>query len=500
MDHIFSNCGSISNCFAERFKKLEEENALNLAVLLLCSASGWKKQDELIGQMISKAPALKLLHNRIVSGMGIEEVSQEFCANDTICKALEQFRDIGFQDLNEEKKTKEAESLISSVQRSFSKIGFVDNLLSENISRKELELFLKKVFDDGNLEKRIKVEPIDPRKEYPPRIFIFSQITENGEKPFIPIRNLTRVKAPIKQGKSKLADVLASFALSNKNLLGVKSTKKTKVIIFDTEQDEDDVKCRWIRIARFANLSEFVPCDNLSVYPMEDALLESKDGSLGFIEETIITESSSAEQTLVIIDGINDLGEAELDKDTAKCITMRFKKLAKDTNSAIVGVIHQNRNSETTKGWLGLIWDEKSTSLLNVSKDKSTNVFTINMEPSRHGEIEPIRFCLDDYLTISSVSETELQDIQKKCNKQIEDKDRWRAIFGNDSQLSSTELSKREVNKAKAEGRSHSLAQARNIISDALKKEILIKGSGRNGLYSIVPNNAPIQTELIEDE
>ncbi len=383
-------------------------------------------------------------------------------------------------------------------------------LLYEEVQQKEAniegleaieDLMLK--FKDGrdlksslssieSLDERINLknlEEIDPRKRYKETKFVFQQTGQYQNEGLIPFGNLSRVKAKIKQGKSKAADLLAGIALSKHETMTLRCNEpEIKVLLFDTEQSQAHVSARWTRIARLAEIDEKEPCERLKVFPVKMAVLESKEKARNAIIQKI-KECSGDTPLLVIIDGINDLGDAELDDKAAKKIVSQFMAITENADVALVGVIHENRNNETTKGWLGLIWDEKSASLMQVKKN--SGYFSLKQEDSRDGEIQDITFRLEDFLTIAPVDENELERIQRENDKVVKDKLMWRRLFDSDRTLSQKDLSNRVQ---KERGIKHPMAT--KIINDAVDLKILHKGEGRRGLYSIVPDDEPEEATL----
>lgn len=390
-----------------------------------------------------------------------------------------------------------AQLICDELQREYFKVRkteLVEKLFVNSGSDKDLRKLIRELEDYSSLTEEEELEEIDPRNPPEEVRFMFKQIGQLRNEGLIPFGNLSRIKAKIKQGKSKAVDLLAGIALARNEVMSLKGEYDVKVLLFDTEQNKPHVYSRRTRIARLAGLSEKEPSKDLKVFAMRKRITESKEKAREAIIKEIRKEYSEGKPLLVFIDGINDLGDAELDDKAAKKIVSSLMDLTNDAMIAIVGVIHENRNSTTTKGWLGLVWDEKAASLLQVKKNDG--YFTLKQEDSRDGEIRDIDFKLEDNLTLVPVGIDEILEKDRKEKENIKNKKIWIEIFGSDKSLSQTELAKKLEEYRKKKGNPVKKSQCTHIISQAKDEGILHKGEGRTGKYSIVPDEAPKEETL----
>lgn len=226
------------------------------------------------------------------------------------------------------------------------------------------------------------------------------------------------IKAKRKAGKSMAVKVFASTFLKGEGF-GLRRNVKVdnpKVLIFDTEQHISSVQKYKIDIHKICGWAIDHNNELLKVYPLND---RSDDERLKIIVAKVLQEKPN----LVFIDGITDLMSTINDEGMANKTIHELQVLAMENNTAIVGIIHENKNDENARGWVGTILDNKSSCRLKVQKNNG--IFIISQEDSREGEISnPISFTLRDGCIVdasSFISEQECKKNEQKTEQEIKE-------------------------------------------------------------------------------
>ena len=272
------------------------------------------------------------------------------------------------------------------------------NLVQQSIAKRT-------VSDDDILleEQRITCD-----KELPPIEFLFRV----SGKPCFPRGEVVMVTGKAKSGKTLFLSMLMACCVRDEVLFvqrpfdeidGCWVSQPVKCLWFDTEQS--DRSTQEILMCRMKNLIEApgqMTCHN---EPWEHYFDIFNVRRLHYEERMRLFEKAvrKYEPALVVLDGVRDLLADINDGIKAQDIVERLMKLAQETNSCIVCVLHQNKSSEdrNPRGWIGTELMHKAFEVYSCEKVKPENIFVVEQTLTR-------KYDLDRLLFFRMDSETEL--------------------------------------------------------------------------------------------
>lgn len=200
--------------------------------------------------------------------------------------------------------------------------------------------------------------------------------------------------------------------------------KKTKIIIFDTEQGRYDVQQLGKKIIRLTGTDRHP--DILEIYHLRT--LDTKQ-RIEFIEKTLY---DTPEICMAIIDGIRDLVYDINNPEEATHISTKLLKWSEELDIHILTVLHQNKNDANGRGHLGTELTNKAESVLSIAKDpKALNFSLVTPEYFRGKEFGAFAF---------AISETGLPFIVDDYNKESEDQPKRTANANNISDTKHKEI------------------------------------------------------------
>lgn len=235
---------------------------------------------------------------------------------------------------------------------------------------------------------------IDPNKELkPPKGLLQIKDEREGVIETMILGTIGQIKGKKKVGKSSIINTLCLTLLSDKSFLSaISSDNKTKdILLIDTEQHEYDVQ----KSLHYVNQNKTLKHLNIHVYCLAE---------FNKIERQQITEAliyTTKNIGIVIIDGIVDLVKNFMDNVESSQLVDNVSKWAKQTNTHIVCVLHENKskNDENSRGPLGTELDNKAHYTWRVTNDPTTKVRALLCSESRTKEFAPIYFKLNDNKT-----------------------------------------------------------------------------------------------------
>lgn len=223
-----------------------------------------------------------------------------------------------------------------------------------------------------------------PGKIIPPEQVIF---TIQG-KVIGTVENYIVFSGQAKAGKSTfLTSAIASaFVPSFQDIFGMKINTipgRNKVAFFDTESSTYDFYRVIDRIKQFA-LKDSLPA-NFDAYTLrEDSPKAIRKMILSYLEST-------PECSVLIIDGFLDLCMNYNDEIETRLLTNWFKKITKQFQVLLIGVLHTSKGAGNTLGHLGSNTDRWAQSTLLVEKDETTRQFILKPKFLRSADtFEPI--------------------------------------------------------------------------------------------------------------
>lgn len=272
------------------------------------------------------------------------------------------------------------------------------NLVQQSIVKRS-------VSDDDLLleEQRITCD-----KELPPIEFLFRV----SGKPCFPRGEVVMVTGKAKSGKTLFLSMLMACCVRDEVLFvqrpfdeidGCWVSQPVKCLWFDTEQS--DRSTQEILMCRMRKLIEAPGQMTCHDEPWEHYFDIFNVRRLHYEERMRLFEKAvrKYEPALVVLDGVRDLLADINDGIKAQDIVERLMKLAQETNSCIVCVLHQNKSSEdrNPRGWIGTELMHKAFEVYSCEKAKPENIFVVEQTLTR-------KYDLDRLLFFRMDSETEL--------------------------------------------------------------------------------------------
>jgi len=270
------------------------------------------------------------------------------------------------------------------------------NLVQQSIAKRT-------VTDDDILleEQRITCD-----KELPPIEFLFRV----SGKPCFPRGEVVMVTGKAKSGKTLFLSMLMACCVRDEVLFvqrpfdeidGCWVSQPVKCLWFDTEQS--DRSTQEILMCRMRKLIEAPGQMTCHDEPWEHYFDIFNVRRLHYEERMRLFEKAvrKYEPALVVLDGVRDLLADINDGIKAQDIVERLMKLAQETNSCIVCVLHQNKSSEdrNPRGWIGTELMHKAFEVYSCEKVKPENIFVVEQTLTRKYDFDRLLFFRMDSVT-----------------------------------------------------------------------------------------------------
>lgn len=223
-------------------------------------------------------------------------------------------------------------------------------------------------------------------------------ITINGETVAIE-GGLCTISGMPKSGKSAFTSMILAGAISTTHgtplldgMVVAANTDKKAVIHFDTEQARHKHQYNHRTILKRAGLDSCPPyfrSYNIRQYSfteykkITDEICEAAAKAHGGIH-------------LIVIDGMAEYISDTNDLEQSKDIAMYFMNLSERYSTAIIGIIHTNKNSNTERGHLGSEVQRKSDSVIRITAEGDTSFLEpVYLRYAGKGDIPRISFRYD---------------------------------------------------------------------------------------------------------
>jgi len=197
--------------------------------------------------------------------------------------------------------------------------------------------------------------------------------------------NVMGITGQMKSGKTAVNVAFASAAITGAEVLGltVPNFSGLNVVYLDTEQAGHDTQSNiYNRICRLAGVTD---APNLYVYNL-------RGHSLGEMLSVTAAIFDQVKPALAIIDGAADFVQSVNDDIGARNLIAHFLHAAELYNALIVMVLHDNHNTEKSRGHLGSELDRKAEAVLITQKDPS-GVFTLRGKFYRSaGNVDQVQY------------------------------------------------------------------------------------------------------------
>lgn len=238
--------------------------------------------------------------------------------------------------------------------------------------------------------------------------------------PLIRIGELSVVSGKFGTGKSQLISMLIAAALCGQyGTLKCLMPQTPICLLIDTEQGLADVVAEKSRILEIAGLDTNKPTPYFHILR-----LRSID-DVNEIWKFVLQAVKQLQPDIIVIDGLLDTVEDFNNIGESAEVTRRCMKIAEIMQCAVIGVLHQNPNSEKATGHLGSVALRKATDFLSVSREgKGTDaVYSVSSQKARgHAMIDKWHFRItntglwgrpEPCMPASSGTEISIEDIEQ---------------------------------------------------------------------------------------
>lgn len=201
-----------------------------------------------------------------------------------------------------------------------------------------------------------------------------------------------------KSGKTYIIGATVAAMIANELIIdkikGNLPSDKNMVLYFDTEQSQYHANRSIKRICKLAGKHN---PSNLIAFGLRPL---NADERLAFIEETIRQTKNLA---VVIIDGVRDLLSKGInDEPEATKIVSLFLKWTGEYNIHMPVILHQNKADNNARGHIGTELGNKAETIITITRDKNSDIFTVSCEDSKDENFEDFAFNIEDGTIVSS--------------------------------------------------------------------------------------------------
>jgi hypothetical protein len=262
-----------------------------------------------------------------------------------------------------------------------------DNKFQQLIDKyKNVEVEVNPI-DDPNYRSQFLVDPFKVI-EQPPIAWAVKNLKQDKEVSICNLGDFCTISGRAKVKKSFFVNIAIAAALSDEYICNrfrfFLPENKKKVLYFDTEQNEYHVQLALKRILKQIKPEKI---KNLETYHLRRFSVAER---VKFIENVIYSRDDVG---FVVIDGAVDLCEDFMGQKESMATTELFLRWTADRNFALATVIHQNKQSTTSRGHLGAFLEQKGQTTLDIVKDtQNTCISTVSNMHSREKEMEPFSF------------------------------------------------------------------------------------------------------------
>ena len=250
-------------------------------------------------------------------------------------------------------------------------------------------------------ETRIRTDTEVPPEEYS---------LEVDGKGIFALCDIHAVKAKQKAGKTTALKVFIA-ALLQGMMFRVKSLlEKPRIVFFDTEQSRTDTKLILEDVTQMTGLLPEVIDEQVSLHSLRRI---DQEQLLPLLEVALEDEKPQ----MVMLDGIVEFVDSFNDETESKQLIKKLLKLSDQHNCAIVCVLHTNKADEdhNMRGHLGTMLAQKSSTVLECTKEKGSSVITVKCSEARHEEMPEwsISFDSEGHIIDADEQRRQLQEQRK---------------------------------------------------------------------------------------
>lgn len=288
---------------------------------------------------------------------------------------------------------------------------------------------------------------VDITQNYPEPPFLFFK----GCVGFMPMGDISAVKAKSKNGKSHFCAILAAALLGGRTF-DVGTPEPTRSVLWcDTEQAVYNTAKLLRKIYLLAGLPTDRQDSRIKVVSLRPKTPKER-------MRIITKEAKRLCPTLVIIDGVADICENFNDVAESGDTINRLMRLSAECNCHILCVLHENKakDDDGMKGHLGTLLLQKASDVWQVKKDG--DVFTATQTDTRNQPCDHITFSLnEDGIPVKAMAFSKSDEQLARLVGEVfaDGRPRTHTQLISDMQLCgafSSSTAKRRVSEAKARG------------------------------------------------
>jgi len=186
--------------------------------------------------------------------------------------------------------------------------------------------------------------------------------------------------------------------------------EKPRIVFFDTEQSRTDTKLILEDVTQMTGLPPEVVDEQVSLHSLRRI---DQEQLLPLLEVALEYEKPQ----VVMLDGIVEFVDSFNDETESKQLIKELLKLSDQHNCAIVCVLHTNKADEdhNMRGHLGTMLAQKSSTVLECTKEKGSSVITVKCSEARHEEMPEwsISFDSEGHIIDADEQRRQLQEQRK---------------------------------------------------------------------------------------
>ncbi len=214
-----------------------------------------------------------------------------------------------------------------------------------------------------------------PRKPIQPIFYV-------DKKPIGTRGNIVCISGPPKTCKTFIVSSITSSFVCGEWANGKFTAKKSKVVWFDTEQDEGDVGNVYDRVSDLSGVKDgFKMYSLVGMDPQE---------IIKFIDMVFLQDDFD----VFIVDSVLDLIESMNDEKEAKQLVRKFQNMIKEKNCLMICVIHSNYESSKLLGHFGSFLEKKGECSFYIQK--SENMFRVQCKNCRREPFDSFNVLIKD--------------------------------------------------------------------------------------------------------
>jgi hypothetical protein len=217
----------------------------------------------------------------------------------------------------------------------------------------------------------------DPNRQPEPEQIL---LTIGGKK-VGSIQNLVTFTGKQKNGKSRFIGATIASGISQQEIFKIRLRTphgRNRIALFDTEQSDYDFFKQMQQIKKFA-------CINDLPHTF-DAFNTREDEPLATLQMVDHYLAQNPDCSIIFLDGILDLLMDFNNVIESKRLTNYFKKITKERNCLLIGVLHRGKGNDMTVGNIGSMADRLAQSVIKVEKNKERNTYCMSSDFMRSDE------------------------------------------------------------------------------------------------------------------